>query len=261
MTHHDSHNTKMKDKEQKDGQTTEMRQKAQETAQQATEKARETAGDVADQAKQQTRELADTAKDEARSMAETRKSQVTSELHNIAEAFRTSGQELEKRSETPVANYANTIADRLEGASSYLSGRSVDDLLGDAEDFARNKPEIFLGGAFGVGLLISRFFKSSGGDNYESGGGYAPSRYRSGQYSSGAMNSGAGRSRYQDAEDTYERTSDWQKRYSGTGDVTTTTGTQGTGAIGTEVDPDLTGAGDARRSTTDRGLQNGGDNS
>lgn len=259
MTHHESHDTKMKDKEQQDGQT---RQKAQ----QAANKARETAGDVAEQAKDQTRELADTAKDEARSMAETRKSQVTSELHNIAQAFRTSGKELENRSETPVANYANTIADRLENASSYLSGRSVDDLLGDAEDFARNQPEIFLGGAFGVGLLISRFFKSSGRDYYESDGGYAPSRYSGGQYSRGAMNYGAGRSRYQDVDDTYERTSDWQTRYSGTGDVrtttgTATTGTQGAGARGTEVDPDLTGADDVRRSTTNRGSQNRGENS
>lgn len=263
MTHHESqHDPKMKNREHNssDEQNAEMRQKAHE----ATDKARETVSEVAEQAKQQTRELTDTAKEEALSMVESRKSQVTSELHNIAQAFRTSGKELENRSEAPVAHYANTIADRLEDASQYLSGRSVDDLLADAEDFARNQPELFLGGAFGVGLLISRFFKSSGRDYYEgNGGSYYPSRYTGGQYNRGSMRYGAGQSSYRGVEESYERTSDWDTRYSGTGETRTTTGsTQGSGALGTEVDTDLTGASGSERSTTpNRNTGSRGDNS
>jgi hypothetical protein len=45
--------------------------------------------------------------------------------------------------------------------SSYLRDRNVDDMLADAEDFARRQPELFLGGAFALGMLAARFFKSS----------------------------------------------------------------------------------------------------
>lgn len=142
------------------------------------------AGEAAQQAKEQTRQVAEQAKGEARSMAESRKSQVSSEINSIARAFRNSGEQLRKQNEEPVARYATQIADKLENASTYINQRSVDDILTDAEDFARRKPEIFLGGAFGLGLLVSRFFKSSERNLYE--GEYRQSGYyRSGDYRSG----------------------------------------------------------------------------
>lgn len=234
MTHHESQSmSDSKEKQQnKDANSGEMRQKAQQTAQQATEMARDAAGEVAHQ-----------AKDEARSMVETGKSQVTSELHSMAEAFRTTSRQLGDNSELPVARYANTIADRLEDATSYLEGHNIDAILADAEEFARQQPELFLGGAFGVGLLISRFFKSS---SRNGGNGYSPSRYGSGQYNRGAMNYGPGRG-----------SSDWQSGQSGSGDVVTRSatsgpttrstasgsGAQGAGALGTEVNRRVQGGG------------------
>lgn len=149
-----------------------------------TRKARETAGEAAHQAKEQTRQVAQQAKGEARSMAEERKGQVTSEINSIARAFRSSGQQLRNQNEEPVARYATQIADKLENASSYIEDHSVDDILSDAEAFARRRPEVFLGGAFGLGLLVSRFFKSSERNLYE--GEYRESGYyRSGDYRSG----------------------------------------------------------------------------
>lgn len=171
MTTHEQNPTtsQQRNRTEEQGKASEVKQKA---------------GEAAHQAKEQTRQVAEQAKGEARSMAESRKSQVSSEINSIARAFRNSGEQLRKQNEEPVARYATQIADKLENASTYINQRSVDDILTDAEDFARRKPEIFLGGAFGLGLLVSRFFKSSERNLYE--GEYRQSgHYRSGDYRSG----------------------------------------------------------------------------
>lgn len=230
MTHHESHTTDTEGrKRQVSREESDVRQKAQDTAEQARHKARETAAEVTEEAKARTREMAGTAKEEARTMAESRKSQVTSELDTIAEAFRTSGQELRKRDEEPVARYANQIADRIEDASSYLSGRSVDQLLNDAEDFARQQPEIFLGGAFGLGLLVSRFFKSSERHGYERSRAY----YTGGDYGYGGDGPGA-RTGSGGTSGTRSSSSEWRTRHGNTGESrlpsgATTTGGEGDG--------------------------------
>lgn len=195
MTSHEKNPTTV-DQEQHDGQTAkdkarEVRDKAQAATEQATQKARETADEVAQKAKEESRQLAGTAKQEARSMAEQRKSQMASELDSIAEAFHKSSRELHTQDEAPVARYATKVADQLEHASSYLRQHSVDDILGDAENFARQQPELFLAGAFGLGVVISRFFKSSESDRY--GNGSRGDRYgrdfRSDEYTQGNMRS------------------------------------------------------------------------
>jgi hypothetical protein len=45
--------------------------------------------------------------------------------------------------------------------SDYLRDKSLTDVVGDVERFARREPVIFVGGAFLIGLLGSRFLKSS----------------------------------------------------------------------------------------------------
>src|SRR5205814_9180472 len=57
--------------------------------------------------------------------------------------------------------YAGRVAEIVEGASTYLQEHSLDDLTGEVERFAWRNPAIFLGAAFGMGFLASRFLKSS----------------------------------------------------------------------------------------------------
>jgi predicted AlkP superfamily pyrophosphatase or phosphodiesterase len=59
------------------------------------------------------------------------------------------------------ARYSNQVADRVERASTYLEEHDLDELMVEAEDFARRQPELFIGGAFTLGLLAARFLKSS----------------------------------------------------------------------------------------------------
>jgi hypothetical protein len=61
-----------------------------------------------------------------------------------------------------------------------MRNKDVGDLVGDIQQMARRKPALFIGGAFAVGLIGARFFKSSNRTSYSSEQGGA--RGQSGQF-------------------------------------------------------------------------------
>lgn len=130
---------------------------------------RERAGSVADTAQEKISEVAGQAGEQARNMATERKSEVASQLDNVAQAFRSSGNQLrsEQQGGAGIANYMDRAAEGVSQLSGYLRDRNIDEMLMDAEDFARRQPELFLGGAFALGVLAARFFKSSGRSRQE----------------------------------------------------------------------------------------------
>ncbi|MDX1415807.1 MAG: hypothetical protein R3293_16540 [Candidatus Promineifilaceae bacterium] len=133
----------------------------QEKANQAQQKAAE----VANEAQQQAAVLAEQAKVEAKSSLETQKEIAARELHGVASALRQTGSTLSEQDQTMFAQYSNRFADQVEQASSYLEEHDLEDLVQEAEDFARRQPELFIGGAFTLGLLAARFLKSSAPGN------------------------------------------------------------------------------------------------
>jgi len=145
MTHH-THNQNVAEAEVKDGV-----QQAKEVAKQAV-----------DQVQQKAQEVASQAQDQAKSAVNVRKDQAVEQLGSVAQAIRTTSNELRNQNSGMVAQYADQVADRVDRISGYLQERDVDQLLEDAENMARRQPELFLGGAFIVGLLVGRFIKSSG---------------------------------------------------------------------------------------------------
>lgn len=121
-----------------------------------------TVGQVAEQVQQKAKELTSEAQEQAKSAMETRKEQAVEGLEGIAQAFRRTGESLRFSEQGTVADYSEQVASQIERLSSFLGERDVDQLLGDAESYARRHPEIFLGGALALGLLVGRFIKSSG---------------------------------------------------------------------------------------------------
>jgi hypothetical protein len=69
--------------------------------------------------------------------------------------------QLQEQDQAVFAEYSEKMADQIERVSSYLEEHDLDELKHSAEDFARRQPELFLGGAFTLGLLAGRFLKSS----------------------------------------------------------------------------------------------------
>jgi hypothetical protein len=131
-------------------------------------------GQVAEQAQQKAKEITSQAQEQAKSAAETRKEQAVEGLEGIAQAFRRTGESLRISEQGTVADYSEQVASQIERLSSFLGERDVDQLLGDAETYARRHPELFLGGALVLGLLVGRFIKSSGERRGVTRAGYYP---------------------------------------------------------------------------------------
>ena len=111
---------------------------------------------------QQAKQQAENAKEQIRSLAELGKDRLVEQLEHIAHAVRSTGDSLRSDEQAAdLSQYADTIGDSLERASRYLREHRAIDLVDGVERFARTKPALFLGGAFAVGMVLGRFFKSS----------------------------------------------------------------------------------------------------
>jgi hypothetical protein len=125
----------------------------------------DSAKQAASQAKEAASGVIDQAKDQATTRVDQRRQTAASGVQAVAHAFRNMGDDLRNREEGPVAEYAaeigHAIGGQAERLANYLRQRDVRQLVGDAEDFARRSPAVFLGSAFVLGLAASRFLKSS----------------------------------------------------------------------------------------------------
>jgi hypothetical protein len=144
------------------------------------DEAQDSMNQVKDEARRETKKIANQAEDEARSMVHSRKEEAAHELENIADAFRQTGNNLREKDNAQLARYTDSMAEQVENIADYLHNNDINGFLSDAESFARRQPELFLGGAFTLGLLAARFFKSSSSSQgYDYRGSYgSPARRR-----------------------------------------------------------------------------------
>jgi hypothetical protein len=144
--------------------------------QQAKSQAEQKAGQVAHKAEQQAGQLADQAKQQATSQLSSQKERATQHLGSVAQALRQTGQHLREQDQGSMAQYTDKAAEQVERFSGFLKNKNVNELMSEAERFARRQPSLFLGGAFAVGVLGARFLKSSsqqqssGGSQQQSSG-------------------------------------------------------------------------------------------
>lgn len=107
------------------------------------------------------RSAAGSAERTARSALSAQKERAATGLHDIVEVLHATGNQLRDHDRGSVADYADRIADRVDEFARNLQDRDVGELIADAEDYARQHPEIVLGGALVLGLVMARFLKSS----------------------------------------------------------------------------------------------------
>lgn len=156
---------------------TENNQENQATNKAATEKPGAAAGDsiketinkAKDTAGQAATQVAGKAQEKATAILGEQKSNLAAGIGSIADSVRHIGEDLqdggdgEKNQIAAFAGqYGDSLAEQIERVSHYVEDKDFREIARDAEQFARRKPALFVGGAFVLGILAARIFKSSG---------------------------------------------------------------------------------------------------
>ena len=103
---------------------------------------------------------AEALRNTAADFAEAGKAQGAERIDRLGRAVHGAADEIGK--EIPqAADYVHVAADGLESAASHLRSRSVEDLIGVFNRFARQQPVAAFAGAILAGFVVSRFIKSS----------------------------------------------------------------------------------------------------
>jgi hypothetical protein len=113
---------------------------------------------VVEQAKGVASQVAERARAEVGARVSERTSRSASELSKVSGALRLAEERLEGNLAGP---WAGRAADQIERVARLVEEGDARRLLQEAESWARREPLLFIGSAFGLGLLGARFLKSS----------------------------------------------------------------------------------------------------
>ena len=117
---------------------------------------------LADETKEQTAELAGQARQHVSTLIADQKKIAAERLQGFAGVLRDAAQKIEQHNVgDSIGSYTNRAADQIDAISKYVRTTNFQTMLGDAGQFARSRPEVFLGGTLLAGLLVARFLKAS----------------------------------------------------------------------------------------------------
>ncbi len=96
------------------------------------------------------------AADKARGFAEDGKAKATDALTQLSQMLTDAAGQVDEKLGGQYGQYARSAADRVQGFSSAIDQKSVEDLLDDARELVRKSPEVAVGLAAGVGFVLAR---------------------------------------------------------------------------------------------------------
>lgn len=127
---------------------------------QSSSSGRSAVDSAADSAAEKGGELMEQAKSTATTQANSQKQRAAEGLTSAADAIRQVSDKM-RQDQPALANATAMAADRTQDIARYLQQTDVNDMIRGVEDFARRQPLLFLGGAFAIGLIGSRFLKAT----------------------------------------------------------------------------------------------------
>ena len=100
-------------------------------------------------------------KDAANTRISDQKHRASESIDHVARALRDTTTRMDEQGSATVAGYTRQAAEQLERFSRRLDEQDLDEMMRSAQRFARSQPWVFVGAAFGIGLVAARFLKSS----------------------------------------------------------------------------------------------------
>ncbi len=116
--------------------------------------------EMAGDAKRSASNMIDQAKERASTMAQEQKQSAAQRIGRCGSALRDSARSVEQE-DPNIAYFANSAAERIERVADYLRSTDLDGLRHDAEDLARRRPALFMGGMLVAGLIVGSIIKAS----------------------------------------------------------------------------------------------------
>jgi hypothetical protein len=126
------------------------------------------ASQAAEQVKTAAVERVQSVRDRAETGITQGRGQVADRIRHVSTALRSASDNLRNDDEF-IASYVETASERIERIATYVNEANPRDVLRDVEDFARQRPAWFFGGAFLLGLAAGRFLKASADNALELG--------------------------------------------------------------------------------------------
>lgn len=173
------------------------------------QQAKDQAKGLANEAKDQAKKVAGQARDHVQELVGQQKDQAADKLGSLAGALREAANKLNEGEQSgDFGRYADQAAQQVDKLSTYLRDNDLRGFVRDTENFARRRPDLFLGTTFLAGLMVARFLKASstsqdtGYDGYDrqdwqryprtTGTGYGTSAYGTSGYGTGATTGATG---------------------------------------------------------------------
>jgi hypothetical protein len=107
--------------------------------------------------------VAQDAKRQGQEQFETRKHMAADQTEKLAGVVERVAEEFKGQDQQSLADYAGQLAGSMKSFAESLRERSLDDVIRDTQQMARNNPTLFLMGSVAVGIALSRFLKASAG--------------------------------------------------------------------------------------------------
>ena len=111
------------------------------------------------------REAMSQAKDKATEKIESRiadsKTRAAETLSGVASTLHSSSAQLRDQNQEGASRAIERAAEGVERFANYLQQTNVDEVVDQVHEFARRQPAAFIGGAFALGFLASRFIKAT----------------------------------------------------------------------------------------------------
>ena len=124
------------------------------------ERARQAADEIKSAAKDAAAGTATALRNRLSGELDYRKYRSRQRLNRVADAIRQTGANVNEADDS-VGRYMERAAQGVERMAAYLDEKDVNQILHDAREMARRRPEVFVGGLFIAGLMLGRFLRSS----------------------------------------------------------------------------------------------------